>query len=257
MFTPFSSLLKLLVRQLYHLGRYLAMLANLVRHREKFHVYWQEVMREGVSMGIGSMAIVCIISVFVGGVTTIQSVDQLVSSIVPISVIGSIVSASAFLELAPTVVTLVLAGKIGSSIASELGTMRVTEQIDAMEVMGINSTSLLILPKMAASLFAFPILVTTACFLIHFGGIWAGELTGKVPYDQFAIGAQSDFRYFYINFMLTKAITFGLIVTSVSSYHGYFVEGGALEVGKASTRAVVYSCILILIFDYLLAQLII
>lgn len=250
-------MLQLGIRQLHHLGRYLLMMQRTVQHREKFSVYWHDVMREAVNMGVGSLAIVCIISVFVGAVTTIQSVDQLASPLVPISVIGSIVSASAFLELAPTVVTLVLAGKIGSSIASELGTMRVTEQIDAMEVMGINSTSLLILPKVVASLLAFPILAISSCFLIHFGGIWAGELTGKVPYDQFAVGAQTDFRNFYIWFMLTKAVTFGIIVTSVSSYHGYFVDGGALEVGKASTRAVVYSCILILIFDYVLAQIII
>ncbi len=250
-------LLSLLDKQLYHTGRYVDMVRRLLVRRERFRVYWEEVMREAVSIGVGSMTIICIISVFVGAVTTIQTVDQLISPLIPISIVGNIVSASAFLELAPTVVTLVLAGKVGSSIASELGTMRVTEQIDAMDVMGINSSSLLILPKILAAMFMFPILAITACFLIHLGGIIAGDLTGSVSSDQFEIGAQSAYSVFYINFMLLKSFTFGLIVASVSSYHGYYVEGGALEVGRASTRAVVYSCILILVFDYVLAQILI
>ncbi|NDA64867.1 MAG: ABC transporter permease, partial [Chitinophagia bacterium] len=216
---------------------------------------WKLVMEEMVSVGVGSIIIVLITSIFIGAVTTVQTAYQLISGFIPRSAIGSVVAASALLELAPTITCLVLAGKVGSNIASQLGTMRVTEQIDAIEVMGINSSAYLIMPKVIGSVLAFPILVTIAAFLIIFGGVVAGDLTGQVTQADFMYGARGTFKGFQIVFMLTKAVTFGFLISSISAYQGFYVRGGALEVGQASTRAVVYSCILVLCADYVLAQL--
>ena len=170
------------------------------------------------------------------------------------SAIGNIVSASAILEFAPTITSLVLAGKIGSNIASQIGTMRVSEQIDAMDVMGINSASFLILPKIIAALFMFPLLIIVSCFLMHVGGLFAGSVQNLLSVEEFAEGARGAFALFNVTFMLIKAVTFGLIISSISSYEGYTVKGGALEVGEASTNAVVYSCIVLLLADLVLAN---
>jgi phospholipid/cholesterol/gamma-HCH transport system permease protein len=198
---------------------------------------------------------VAIISFFVGAVTTVQTAYQIISPFIPKSTIGAIVSTSAILELAPTITSLVLAGRIGSNIASQIGSMRVSEQIDALEVMGINSATYLILPRLFGALVFFPVLVIYACVIIHAGGIVAGAFTGAVNPTQFGIGARSFYEDFQIIFMLIKAITFGFIISTVSAYQGYYVKGGALEVGAASTRAVVISCLMILVADYVLAQL--
>jgi len=240
---------------IYHFGRYLLLMARMFSVKEKPSVYWSLVMREAVNMGIGSMAIVVIISVFTGAVTTVQTAYQLTTGLIPPSTIGTIVSASALLELAPTITSLILAGRIGSYISSEIGTMRVTEQIDALEVMGINSASYLILPKILGALLAFPCLIIVAAFLIHVGGMVAGDMTGEVNYDQFAQGVRDYFNDFQVTFMLIKSFAFGLIISTIAAYHGYYVDGGALEVGEASTRAVVYSCIILVLADYVLAQL--
>ena len=161
------------------------------------------------------------------------------------------------LELAPTITAIVLAGKVGSSIASHLGTMRVTEQIDALEVMGINPAGYLILPKIAASLVTIPMLVTIAAFLLTLGGLTAGYLTGEVAPADFIQGARQYFDPFQVQFMLIKAVTFGFIISSIAAYQGFYTSGGALEVGQSSTRAVVVSCTMILLADYVLAQLLI
>lgn len=229
------------------------LLGRLGRHPERFLVYYNETMRESVSMGVGSVGIVVIISTFVGAVSTVQTAYQLFDGLIPRSAIGNIVSASAILEFAPTITSLVLAGKIGSNIASQIGTMRVSEQIDALDVMGINSASFLILPKIIAAGLVFPLLIIVSCFLMHVGGIFAGEFTGTVAKEEFAAGAQGSFQLFNVVFMLIKAFTFGLLISSISSYQGYNVQGGALEVGEASTDAVVYSCIMLLLADLLLA----
>ncbi len=230
-------------------------MGRVLRPTERFSIYWNAILNEIVAMGIGSLVIVLITSVFIGAVTTVQSAYQLVSSLIPRSTIGSVVSVSALLELAPTITSLVLAGKVGSSIASQLGTMRVTEQIDALEVMGINSAAYLILPKILGGLFVFPALITIAAFLMHLGGIVAGELTGTLTATEFALGVRTYFETFQVTFMYTKAVWFSVIITSISSFYGYTVEGGAFEVGKASTKAVVTSSIALLFMDYLLAQL--
>ncbi|MCZ2357631.1 MAG: ABC transporter permease [Bacteroidia bacterium] len=244
-----------MMKAVYHFGRYLMLLRMFFESPEKFKIYWRLTMQEIVAMGIGSVSIVFIISVFIGAVTTVQTAYQLVSNLVPKSTIGAIVSTSAILELAPTILSLVLAGKIGSHIAGELGTMRVTEQIDALEVMGINSASYLILPKIIGAMIAFPCLVIFSCFLTHIGGIIAGDMTGEVTAAQFGLGAREFFEPFQVTFMLIKAVTFGFVISSISAYQGFYVKGGALEVGRSSTLAVVYSCIFVVFCDYILAQL--
>ncbi len=242
------------LRMLHELGIFLLLVRRLFVQREKFIVYWEATMREAVSMGVGSVVIVVITSLFVGAVSTVQTAYQLFDGLIPRSAIGNIVSASAILAFAPTITSLVLAGKIGSSIASQLGTMRVTEQIDALEVMGINSASFLILPKIVGAAVVFPMLVTIAAFLIHVGGIISGDVLGLVTTYEFAEGARGAYKFFQVVFMLIKAVTFGLIISAIGAYQGYRVSGGALEVGEASTRAVVQSCIGVLVADFLLAN---
>lgn len=238
----------------FHFGKYLLLIKSLFVKPEKIHLYWKETLRQMVEIGIGSLGIVAIISIFLGAVTTVQTAYQLVSPLIPLYIIGSIVSDSTILELAPTITCLVLAGKIGSNIASELGTMRISEQIDALEIMGVNTSAFLIAPKILAALFVIPLLVIVSGFLSIYGGQFVGQLTGIISTDDFVFGARDTFKGFNVFFSLIKAFTYAFIITSVSSYQGYYVKGGALEIGQASTRAVVYCCILILFSDYLLAQ---
>ncbi|MCS7163129.1 MAG: ABC transporter permease [Bacteroidia bacterium] len=247
--------MNLLLKGFEDFGQYLLLLRRSFTGLLRFRLYWELWTHEQIHMGRDSLFLVAIISLFVGAVTTVQTAYQIVSPFIPKSTIGAIVSTSAILELAPTVTSLVLAGRIGSSIASQIGSMRVSEQIDALEVMGINSATYLILPRLFSAIVAFPLLVIYACFIVHVGGIIAGAFTGAVNPTQFAIGARSFFEGFQITFMLIKAVTFGFIISTVSAYQGYFVRGGALEVGKSSTRAVVVSCLMILVADYVLAQL--
>jgi len=243
------------MRIFFHFGRYLLLLRQLFKKPENFRMYRDELFRQMVAIGINSLGIVVIISVFMGAVTTVQTAYQLVSGLVSRTIIGAIVSDSSILELGPTITSLVLAGKIGSSISSEIGTMRVTEQIDALEIMGVNAPGYLISPKILAAIFTIPMLIILAISLSIGGGIFVGDLTGILSSQQFIEGARSSFLPFNVFFSLTKAFTFAFIISSVSAYQGYYTTGGSLEVGQASTRAVVYSCILILLSDYLLAQL--
>lgn len=239
----------------YHFGRYILLLKGLFVKPEKTSLYWKETVRQMVEVGVGSLGIVFIISVFLGAVTTVQTAYQFTSPLLSRSIIGSIVTNSSILELAPTVTCLILAGRIGSNIASELGTMRISEQIDALEIMGVNSSSYLILPKIIAGTFTMPLLVAVSGFLSVYSGMFAGQLTGVVSPEEFMQGSIQYFIPFMVWFALIKATTFGFIISSVSSYHGFYTQGGALEVGRSSTRAVVVCSILILLADYILAQL--
>ena len=244
-----------LIQALEAVGTYFLLLRRTFTGLLHWRLYYQLWTQEFLIIGRDSIFLVAIIAFFVGAVTTVQTAYQLVSPFIPKSTIGAIVSTSSILELAPTITSLVLAGRIGSNIASQIGSMRVSEQIDALEVMGINSATYLILPKLLAGLLAFPALVIYSCLISHLGGISAGAFTGAVNPTQFGIGARSFFEEFQLVFMLIKAVTFGFIITTVSAYQGYYVRGGALEVGAASTKAVVISSLLILIADYVLAQL--
>jgi phospholipid/cholesterol/gamma-HCH transport system permease protein len=239
----------------YHFGKYLMFLRSMFSKPEKFMVYVKRTFLEMKNIGNGSLTIVVIIAIFQGAVTTLQIAYQLISPLVQDPVIGSIVSDSSMLELAPTITCLVLAGKVGSHIASEIGTMRVSEQIDALEVMGINSSGFIALPKIVAGVIMIPLLVIISIFLSNVGGILAGNASGILSPDDYIQGARESFQTFNLIFALIKATTYAFIITSVSSYQGYYTSGGALEVGKSSTEAVVYSAVLILFFDYILSQL--
>jgi len=238
----------------YHIGRYLLLLRRTLYLSEKFRIYWNAILVEIISMGIGSISIIFVIALFIGAVGTIQTAYQISTGFYPRTIIGNVVSASALLEMAPTVCSLVLAGKVGSNITSQIGTMRVTEQIDALDVMGVNSASYIILPKIVGALISFPLLVILAAFLMHVGGILAGEATGYVSYYQFTEGVRAFTEPFFITFMIIKAFSFGFLIVTISAYEGYYVKGGAVEVGQAGTIAVVNSCIAIIIFNFFLAK---
>jgi len=239
----------------FYFGEYLLMLRNTFSKPEQRAIYFRRIFDESQAIGVESLGIVAIVSVFIGAVTTINTSYQLVSSWIPDSVIGQIVSDSTILELSPTIASLVLAGKIGSNIATEIGTMRVSEQIDALEVMGVNSAGYLVLPKIIAALFMLPALIVISMFLSILGGYLVGMYAGIVSPDHFLSGAQSTFKIFTFEFAMIKTVTFAFLIASVSSYQGYYADGGSIEVGRASTRAVVYSSVLILLFDFLLAKL--
>jgi phospholipid/cholesterol/gamma-HCH transport system permease protein len=239
----------------FYFGEYLLLLRNTFSKPEQRKIYIRRIFQEAQSLGVESLGIVAIISVFIGAVSTINTAYQLFGSWISDSVIGSIVSNSTILEFSPTIASLVLAGKIGSNIATEIGTLRVSEQIDAMEVMGVNSAGYIILPKIIASVFMLPVLIVISMFLSITGGFLVGMYTSSVPPDHFISGARESFKVFTFNFAMIKTFTFAFLISSVSSYQGYYTEGGSIEVGRASTRAVVYSSVLILLFDFLLASL--
>jgi phospholipid/cholesterol/gamma-HCH transport system permease protein len=238
-----------------HLGSYLLMLKGMFTKPENWRMYWKELMHQCVEIGIGALPIVVIISLFLGAVTTVQTAYQLVTPLVPLSTIAQIVRDSMILELSPTVVSIVLAGVVGSKIASELGNMRISEQIDALEIMGINTKSYLVAPKILAALIVIPCLIVISAVLGIWGGRTAGSLSGIIAPDIFDIGLRQNLVMYNISVALYKAYTYGFILSSIPAYYGYNVKGGALEIGRASTQAVVVSCILILFADYLLAAL--
>lgn len=236
-------------------GRYFIFLGALLSNREKLGVYYRLVMDECISIGINSVFIVGIVSTFIGAVTCVQTAYNLVSPLIPLSIIAVIVRDSTILELAPTITSVVLAGKVGSNIAGQLGTMRITEQIDALEVIGINSGSYLVLPKIIAGMMMFPLLVTLAAFLSIFGGYLAGTLANIITPTEYIEGLRSDFKSFGLVFAIIKSVVFAFLITTISAFKGFNVRGGALEVGSASTSAVTNSCIAVLAADFLLAQL--
>ena len=238
-----------------HFGRYLLMLKGMFTKPENFKMYWKEFMHQCVEIGVGALPIVVIISLFLGAVTTVQTAYQLVTPLVAQSTIAQIVRDSMILELSPTVVSIVLAGVVGGKIASELGNMQISEQIDAQEIMGINTKNYLILPKIIAALLVIPCLISMSAFLGIWGGRTAGAMSGIIATDIFDNGLRQNLNTYNIFFALTKAYTFAFIISTISAYFGYHVKGGALEIGRASTTAVVVSCILILLADYMLAAL--
>lgn len=238
-----------------HFGRYLLMIKGMFSKPENWRMYWKELMHQCSDIGIGSLGIVVIVALFIGAVSTLQTAYQLVSNLIPKSTIAQIVRDTVILEFAPTITCIVLAGVVGSKIASELGNMRVSEQIDALEIMGINTRAYLIMPKILASFIMIPALVVIAGVLGIWGGRMAGTLSGILSPEEFDGGLLSGFIEFNVVFALSKAYTFAFIISSIPAYFGYYVKGGALEIGKASTTAVVTSCIMILFADYILAAL--
>ncbi|MEX1201621.1 MAG: ABC transporter permease [Ferruginibacter sp.] len=238
-----------------HFGKYILMLKGMFSKPENTKLYWKEFMHQCSDIGIGSLGIVSIISVFMGAVSTVQTAYQLISPLIAKTAIAQIVRDTVILEFAPTLVCIVLAGVVGSKIASELGNMRVSEQIDALEIMGINTKTFLIMPKIIAAIVTIPMLVVIAMVLGIYGGRLAGSTAGILSIETFDRGLVEGFMPFNVTFSLIKAYTFAFIISSIPAYYGYYVKGGALEIGRSSTKSVVVSCIMILLADYALAAL--
>jgi phospholipid/cholesterol/gamma-HCH transport system permease protein len=239
----------------YHFGKYVLFLKRVFGKPDKHSVFLTQIIKEIDLLGINSLGIVLIISIFMGAVVTLQTAYNIEMPFIPKYTVGVAARDSILLEFSSTMVCLILAGKVGSSIASEIGTMRVTEQIDALDIMGINSAGFLVMPKVVAMVFITPLLVIISMGIGITGGYLAGTLTGEVPASEYVYGIQYGFRPFYIAYSLIKSVVFAFLISSVSAYWGYYTSGGALEVGKASTKAVVTSSIFILLFNLLLTQL--
>lgn len=238
-----------------HIGNYFMLLQKVFSQPEKKRIYYRQFLKEIQGLVIDSIGIVVIISVFMGAMVTLQTAYNMENPLLPKYLIGLGCRDSMILEFSSTIIALILAGKVGSNIASELGTMKVTEQIDALEIMGVNSASYLIFPKIVAAVIFNPLLTMISIIVGLFGGWLSVIVTGIVSSSEFIYGIQYAFIPFYITYALIKTVFFAFIITSISAYHGYYVSGGSLEVGKASTRAVVYSSIVILLFNVILTQL--
>lgn len=241
------------VRFLESFGKYLVMLGGAFSRPEKPSMYYKETMRQMNDIGVGSMVIVVLIALFIGAVTAVQFAYQLDGTLVPVYYIGYIVRDSTIIELAPTITCLVLAGKVGSNMAAEIGGMRQKEHIDAMEIMGVNTIAYLIMPRLIAAVVVIPMLVAIAAFVSIVGGYVAAVPTGYMSSEEYVQGVRSFFDAHNVFMMFVKAVTFAFLLTSISCFQGYFVRGGSIELGKASTNAVVFSDILILIGDYVIA----
>jgi len=236
-------------------GYYVLFLKSIFSRFERRRVYIPRIIHEINELGMSSIGFVAFISIFVGAVVTLQVAYNMENPLLPTYLIGLASRDSIILEFSPTMISLVLAGKIGSHIASSLGTMRVTEQIDALEVMGINSASYLVFPKICATIIINPFLIILSIALGIVGGWLAGNMTGICPTEEFLIGLQYEFIPFNIAYALIKTMIFAFIITTICAFYGYNTQGGALEVGQASTKGVVYTSILIIIFNYLITHL--
>jgi len=238
---------------LFHFGKYLQMMGTAFGRPEKWSMYWKETLRQMDDIGVGSVLIVGLIAIFMGAVAAIQFAYQLDGQLVPLYYIGYIVRDLAIIESAPTITCLVLAGKVGSNIAAEIGGMRQKEHIDAMEIMGVNTAAYLIMPKTIAAVVVIPLLVTISAFVAIVRGYLATVAVGYLTDVDYLRGLRAYFVPYNVFVMYVKSVVFAYILTTVSCYQGYYVTGGSIELGKASTNAVVISNILILLSDYLIA----
>ena len=232
------------------------MLRYVFSRPERFRIYKNRVFDEIEIIGLSSIPLVALLSGFMGAVMTLQTAANMDSPLLPIETIGYITRQTTILEFSPTVISLILAGKIGSNIASEVGTMRVTEQIDALEIMGVNSLGYLVLPKIIAGVLTFPFIIILSIATSLVGGLVAGVQSGLVTQEDYIKGLRYWFIPGDINYALIKAVVFAFIITSIASFYGYYTKGGALDVGKSSTQAVVFSSIAILIANFILTNLI-
>ena len=240
---------------LFHIGRYFQLIRETFTRPERFGLYWKRTLEEVDLLGVKSLGIVALLSVFMGAVITIQTKTNIDSAWIPQYVVGFTARQSTILEFSPTIISLILAGKVGSNIAAEIGSMRVKEQIDALDIMGVNSAGYLILPKVAAAIIINPFLVIISMFLSVFGGWLAGTASGIVSANDYIQGIQTGFKPYHVTYALIKTVVFAVVITTVSAYQGYYTRGGTREVGISSTRAVVYSSVVILITNSLLTQL--
>lgn len=243
----------MLSRSLFHFGKFIQWLPQIFSKPENFKMYWKETIRQMEEIGVGSFLIVFLISIFIGAVTAVQFAYQLTGFTIPRYYVGYIVRDMTIIEMAPTITCLVLAGKVGSNISAEIGGMQQKEHVAAMEIMGVNTSSFLVLPRLIACITMIPVLVVIAAMFSMIGAYLASVPTGMFTGDEFIRGLRSFFDSYHVVMMLVKALVFGCVLCLVSCYQGYYVKSGSIELGKASTQAVVISDILILVSDYMIA----
>jgi phospholipid/cholesterol/gamma-HCH transport system permease protein len=242
------------MKLLKHVGIYIQLMARVFSRPDSWRMFFRQLPLELEKLGLRSLGIVIIISIFIGAIMTIQTQLNTANPLLPRYTTGLVTRDTLLLEFSSTILCLILAGKVGSNIASEIGTMRITEQIDALEIMGVNSANYLILPKITAFVVMMPFLVIFSMFIGIVGGYCVGVFSSIITVSDFVYGIQYAFIPYYITYSLVKSIFFAFIISSVSSYYGYYAYGGALEVGVASTNAVVHSSVLILLFNILLTD---
>ena len=243
-----------LVKSISSLGHYMLLMRKVFSRPDRWSVFFRQLLQEVSKLIIDSIWIVVIISVFIGAVITIQTQLNMNSPLFPRYTVGLATRDVLLLEFSSAIMCLILAGKVGSNIASEIGTMRVTEQIDALEIMGVNAASFLILPKITAMVIFIPLLVVLSMFTGIFGGYLVALTTSMISVSTYIYGIQTMFIEYYVWYSIEKSLIFAFIIASISSYYGYYVKGGSLEVGKASTNAVVMSSVIILLFDVILTK---
>lgn len=231
------------------------MLGIVFSRPEKFSIFRRRIFNEIEIIGINSIPIVALMSTFMGAVIALQTASNIDNPLLPDYTVGYITQSSTILEFSPTIISLILAGKVGSNVASEIGTMRVTEQIDALEIMGVNSLTFLVLPKVISAVVFFPVLVIFSMALSLIGAWLALVLSGLLTTETYILGIRSFFEVYNIFYALTKTIVFGFLIVSIASFYGYYTKGGALDVGRSSTQAVVSSSVAILIANFILTQL--
>ena len=237
------------------IGRYCRFMGQVFGRPEKWGVFGRRILQETYKLGVDSLGIVTLISFFVGAVVTIQLANNLDNPFIPTYTIGFAARETIVLEFSSTIVCRILAGKVGSNISSEIGTMRITEQIDALDIMGVNSASYLAAPKVVAMVVSVPLLVMYSMCIGIVGGWVSGFMTGMVPSEEFIRGLHFTFKAYYIFYSIFKSSLFAFIIASVSSFFGYYVHGGALDVGRASTKSVVVSCVMVLMLNLIVTQL--
>lgn len=237
-----------------HIGEYFILLRRVFRRPDRWGMFFRQYMKEVEKQGLQSLPIVIIISIFIGAILTIQAKINTENPLLPTYTTGLLTRETLLLEFSSTILCLILAGKVGSNIASEIGTMRITEQIDAMEIMGVNSANYLIAPKVVAFITMMPFLVIISIAIGLVGGWGVGAFTDIITVADYVTGIQYAFNPYYVTYGLIKSVVFAFIITTLSSYYGYNARGGALEVGIASTNAVVNSNILILFSDLILTK---
>jgi phospholipid/cholesterol/gamma-HCH transport system permease protein len=239
---------------IHNIGAYFLMIKEMFRKPTKWSVMQRLIFKDIDDLIIGSLGIVAFISFFVGGVVTIQTALNINNPLIPKYLVGFATRQSVILEFAPTFISIIMAGKVGSFITSSIGTMRVTEQIDALEVMGINAINYLVFPKFIA-LMLYPFVISIAMFLGIIGGMAAAVFGGFVSLDDYITGVQMDFEPFHMYYAFIKTFIFAFLLATIPSFYGYYMKGGALEVGKASTTSFVWTSVMIILFNYILTQL--
>ncbi len=242
------------MKYLADIGGYALMVIELFKKPTKWRIMRTLILKEIDELIYGSLGIIIFISFFIGAVVTIQTALNLTSPLIPKSLIGFATRQSIILEFAPTFVSIIMAGKVGSYITSSIGTMRVTEQIDALEVMGVNALNYLVFPKIIAMLF-YPFAIAMSMYVGIFGGWMAGVFSGFLTSADFIAGITEEFIPYHVTYAFIKTLIFSFIIATIPSYHGFYMKGGALEVGKASTIAFVWTSVVIIIANYILTQL--